>query len=625
MTAWPSLLTAALLCLAGGAAAQNLDLHGDPLPDGAVQRLGSLRLRAISPADICYLADGRAALALGQEIEIREMDSLTREGAWQLSDASLSRLALRPDGAALLVTDSAGWVHEWDVASHEVLRSFDTGQRGLTTAHYSPDATRVLTTGSRPCTIKEWDLATGTELVAIEGEMHSFHEAIYGPDGTTAIATGPNGSGDLLAHYDLSTGELLNTWLQNWYTHAKSIELSADGERLLVGSRTYGSEWRLEGYEELARFTGHSGGAVTSVAYCADPDQLLTGSRDGSIRRWDRHTPEVLLRWFVHDGHVTRLLVSPDGERVLSYGAQEVVETSLETGEEIVALPRHGGPVEAVAAFPQGARVVSGSRDETLRIWDAVSGETLAVLAGARLGAYAVAVSPDATRVAAGGKDGIVREWDAASGELLRELTGHFGYVRGLAYTPSGDHLLSSADDATVRVWGDGDEPERILRGHRGGVLALATSDDGTRVLTGGRDGTVRLFDLADGELLDTLMGHSSWVQSVRFLGEGATQALTGGSDGRILRWDLTSGAVTAEMAQGEAVHALAVRADADLACAAGPSGTVVVWDLADGSRLQDLAGHRTSVTGLALTGDGRHVVSASADTSLLVWVLPGR
>jgi len=174
-------------------------------------------------------------------------------------------------------------------------------------------------------------------------------------------------------------------------------------------------------------------------------------------------------------------------------------------------------------------------------------------------------------------------------------------------------------------VWGDGDEPERILRGHRGGVLALATSDDGTRVLTGGLDGTVRLFDLADGELLDTLMGHSSWVQSVRFLGEGATQALTGGSDGRILRWDLTSGAVTAEMAQGEAVHALAVRADADLACAAGPSGTVVVWDLADGSRLQDLAGHRTSVTGLALTGDGRHVVSASADTSLLVWVLPGR
>jgi len=147
----------------------------------------------------------------------------------------------------------------------------------------------------------------------------------------------------------------------------------------------------------------------------------------------------------------------------------------------------------------------------------------------------------------------------------------------------------------------------------------------GARVLTGGRDGTVRLFDLAGGELLETLMGHSSWVQAVRFLGDGPTEALTAGSDGRILRWDLASGAVTAEMEQGEAVRALAVSADAGLACAAGSSGTVVIWDLADGSRLQDLTGHRASVTGLAITGDGRHVVSASADTSLLVWALPGR
>ncbi|MGD9497507.1 MAG: WD40 repeat domain-containing protein [Armatimonadota bacterium] len=625
MTLRPPVLVAAVLCITGTAAAQSLDALGDPLPEGAVQRLGSLRLRSIAPADICYLADGRAALALGREIEIWDLSSLTREGAWTVSESSLVRLSLRPDGGALLVTDGAGWVHEWDVANHDVLRSFDTGQRGLTTAHYSPDGTRALTTGSQPCTIKEWDLATGEELIAIEGEMHSFHEAIYGPAGTSAIATGPNGSDEVLAHYDLRTGELMGTWLKDYYTHAKSIALSADGERLLVGSRTRATEWRLEGYELLRTFTGHSGGAVTSVAYCANPDELLTGSRDGSIRRWNRHSGEVLLRWFVHDGHVTRLLLSPDGERVLSYGAGAVVETSVQTGEQTVTLPRHGGPVEAVAAFPEGSRVVSGSRDETLRIWDALSGETLAVLGGARMGAYAVAISPDGARVAAGGKDSVVREWELASGELLRELPGHFGYVRALAYTPAGDHLLSSADDATVRVWGAGEEPERILRGHRGGVLALAISADGSRVLTGGRDGTVRLFDLSSGELLGTFMGHRSWVQAVRFLGEGATEALTGSADGRILRWDLATGEVLAEMVQGEAVRTFVVSADADLICAAGTSGRVVVWDLADGSRVRELTGHRAAVTGLALTGDGRHVVSASADTTLLVWALPAR
>ncbi|MFN7171115.1 MAG: WD40 repeat domain-containing protein, partial [Candidatus Omnitrophota bacterium] len=85
-----------------------------------------------------------------------------------------------------------------------------------------------------------------------------------------------------------------------------------------------GTEWELATYKCLKTFTGHHGGAVTSVAYCKEPEQLLTGSRDGSIRRWNRLEGKALLRWCPHNGAVTHLAVSPDGRWVLSYASRHL-------------------------------------------------------------------------------------------------------------------------------------------------------------------------------------------------------------------------------------------------------------------------------------------------------------
>jgi len=611
-----ALATMALACAAE-------DILGDPLPEGAVQRLGTLRMRYPGGiGDLCYLPDGRGAIAVGNRMEIWDLEVGRLEGGAQVCEHGIRGVEPRRDGSVLLVADADGNVHEWDLARGELLRSWPTGQAGLVAAHYSPDEQRVLTTGSRPPTLKEWELGTGEELVAIEGEMHYFREGIYGPGGRTALVDGRAGSGPILAHYDLRTGELLNAWLKDYYAHGRSMELSAgDGERLLVGSRHSAQEWLLDGYEMLGKFSGHHGHAVTAVAYCADPDELLTGSRDGSIRRWNRHEQKVLLRWVPHDSHVTRIEVSPDGEWVLSYGGRLVAETSVEDGTPRVVWERHDGPVQAVAALPVGHVAVSGATDGSLRAWDIDSGECLGTIAGARLGAYAVAVSPDGDRVAAGCKDGVVREFDLSDGSLIRELTGHRGYVRAVAYTPKGSHLLSSAGDGTLRAWGrERDEPVHVLHEHRGGVLAIAVSPDGEFALSGGRDGTVRYWDLRRGTLLRTMAGHRGWVEAVAFAGAG--RALSGARDERILAWDLSTGEATAEMSPGRAVYALACTADGGRAYAGG-GGAITGWDLATGEQIAELSGHGSAVHGLALTADGSRLISASADTTLLVWELP--
>lgn len=602
-----------IVLLASLAAAE--DRYGDPLPEGALQRLGTLAMRYPGGiSDLCYLPDGRGAIALGGRVEIWDLAEGQIERVDEVSSASIRSIEPNADGSALLVADSAGEVHVWDMQAREVTSTIDTGQSGLSSAYYSPDETRALTAGTSPPTIAEWDLAAGEKLVAIEGQMHSFRQAIYGPEGRTAFADGSAGSGPILAHYDLGSGELLHTWHKDYYSHSRSIELSPDGERLLAGTRHSAQEWDVETYEMLGKFSGHHGHAVTSVAYCANPDELLTGSRDGSIRRWDRHEAKVLLRWWPHEGHVTRIEVSPDGKWALSYGAGLVDERSIEDGTPRIVWERHNGAIPAVAAVPGADRVVSGSTDETLRVWDPATGESVLTIGGANLGAYALDVSPDGERVAAGCKDGIVREFSLLDGSLGRELIGHRGYVRAVTYTPGGSHLLSSAGDGSIRAWGDGEEPVHVLDEHRGGVLAIDVSPDGNYAVSGGRDGTVRYWSLSGGGLLRTMTGHRRWVHAARFIDDAL--AVTADGYGAVIVWDLQTGEVVREMKHGSGVSALAVH---EGRIYAGGGRQVVCWDAATGEQLATYQGHADTIMAMTVLGDGR-IVTASEDTTLLVW-----
>ncbi len=634
-----SLTTLFLLLAATIWPQQAHDRLGDPLPAGAVQRLGTTRMKGNYSAH-AYLPDGRGLLAIGANLEIWDLARGERLESLPLAHSSIKSLRVSKDGSRLLFRD-LGDVVEWSLEQRRELHRFPANQPGFTrpTGHssssveYSPDETRVLTTGGLPPSLKEFDLASGRELLSIDGkdaltgergQASFFTHGIYAPDGKTAFVVG--GYDYCAAHFDLATGRQLHRFLTGH--HSYHICFSSDGERILVGSRSYASEWQIDGYKQLQRYKGGAPG----VAYCHDPDQILTGTRNGEIRRWDRKTGEVLMQWqrYYLPGEtarfVTRLRVSPDGKYVLAYGRGMVTESDLATGEPRATWATHATSVEAVALLPDGRRVVSGSSDGTIRLWDAITGEALRTIQSPEPGsifAYvAVCASPDGDTIASGDYNGIIREFSLTDGSLIRKLEGHSGYIRALHYTADGRRLISSADDGSARVWAAGSaEPVAVLQGHRGGVLAVAWSPDGTQVATAGRDETVRLWDLAKAEQLRKLEGHRSWVCGVGFA--DATTLVSAGADQRIIRWDVNSGEILSEMDQGARVQSLVVAADGTRAYAAGSDGVIVGWDLAGGERVGTWSGHRGAVTALALSPDGSMLVSASLDSTLLVWELP--
>jgi WD40 repeat protein len=106
-----------------------------------------------------------------------------------------------------------------------------------------------------------------------------------------------------------------------------------------------------------------------------------------------------------------------------------------------------------VAWSPDGGHIVSGSWDNTVRVWDGQSGQQQLCLQGHKSWVQSVACSPDGERIVSGSWDKTVRVWDAASGKQLLCLEGHQDSVENVAYSPDGWRIVSRASDKTVRVW----------------------------------------------------------------------------------------------------------------------------------------------------------------------------
>jgi glucose repression regulatory protein TUP1 len=164
--------------------------------------------------------------------------------------------------------------------------------------------------------------------------------------------------------------------------------------------------------------------------------------------------------------------------------------------------------------------LVSGSGDQTVRIWNWTHGRALHVLRTNDLddhrqkdtGMTSVALSPDGSLVAAGSLDKVVRIWDVATGRLVDRLEGHKDSAYSVAFTPDGKTLVSGSLDKTVRLWplGGGKASSQVLSGHKDYVLSVDTTPDGKWIVSGSKDRGVQFWDIRTGSTQFMLQGHKN-------------------------------------------------------------------------------------------------------------------
>jgi dipeptidyl aminopeptidase/acylaminoacyl peptidase len=169
--------------------------------------------------------------------------------------------------------------------------------------------------------------------------------------------------------------------------------------------------------------------------------------------------------------------------------------------------------------------------------WDATSGEEARAFKGHSRTVRSVAFSPDGARLVSASEDQSVRLWDVESGEELRTLLGHSGQVVSVAFSSDGARIASASEDRTVKLWdAETGQELRSFHGHTGSVLSVDFSPDGTRLASTGRDRTVKLWEIALGRELRTLRGHTGPVWSAAFSPDGSRLATA--SEDRTLLWD---------------------------------------------------------------------------------------
>jgi serine/threonine protein kinase/WD40 repeat protein len=401
-------------------------------------------------------------------------------------------------------------------------------------------------------------------------------------------ASGPNGPVDLRLAVptgeppELSTADMPQgaSAIPHWRAQSPTSATSRRRVVLLIGAALLASIAGLfvalrPGPEETVQADGQS--EKPAVAPDGQPEKLVVAPKRaalpaGEVAALAGHTDTI---WSV--------ALSPDGTRALSGSEDNTIRLwDLTKHEELRTIKGHRGVINAVAFLPDGHRAVSGSDDKTLRLWNLDTGDDIWRVEGKTGVVQAVSILPGGDSALTADGDRLLRSWRLKDGQELRRYEGHKGLARCVIALADGRHAVSAGDDRVIRHWDlQAGAQDGELSGHGDAVIGLAVSGDGKRLVSSSFDKTVRVWDLPERKELRRLQGHEGIVNAVDLSADGRW-ALTGGDDGTVRLWHVESGKQIHSLSgHTGAVKAVALAPDARQAVSGGNDGKLRLWRLA--------------------------------------------
>ena len=431
--------------------------------------------------------------------------------------------------------------------------------------------------------------------------------------------------------------------------------------------------------ERKVEWKAHEGG-VNCFAVTTDERLLVSGSFDKTAKVWDMTNDFARVAVFEIRCDVWCIDVTPDNQRCVvgdEYGAVSVWE--LESGRCVVPeLGKHERRVTSVAVSPNGQLVASGDCSGVIKLWamsdDADTGDhgiessdvsLDATLEGHTFSIGTLCFTKDGRKLVSGSDDKTVRLWDVGTGSQIGEaFCGHTDWVKSVSFSDDEHEIFSAGRDGAMCVWRmDGNlerrvqfaeegvwvEEAKIISGgeklvwsdwnwvqvadvrselsatacsnrHNRKVFTICVTPNGARVISGSRDGRMMVWDTATGlQVRTTIEGHESTVTDVAVTPDGQ-RFVSVSEDWTVRVWDLETHEQLAVLeGRYDPVTCVEISLDGKTAITGSYDGTVVMWDLddCDGSH-KVLEGHSGPVELLYLARDGQHFVSLSPNDAIL-------
>jgi len=645
------------------AAEPRLDGLGDPLPPGAVGRLGTVRFRAGPEVKaLLFAPDGRTLVSGSTDGSIRFWDPKTGKVLRRFTghQHGITCLALSSDGKTLASASHDQTARLWDVASGRQLGKVTTNKGWITAVAFSSDG-KTLACANTGNTVGLYDAASGEPVRTLEGRGIWGTAVVFSKDGKTVVSSTKD---YMIRCWDAASGEE-RTQFEEKSIVAYALALSPDGTTLAAAGSNYVVHlWNMETGKDRGKLEGHEA-SVYAVSYAADGRTLVSADCTGKVRVWDAATGKTHRTIPAEEeGGVPVVALSPDGKTIASAGKSQAIHLSdVATGQEAgVRRDAHGNVVFGLAFRPDGRELISNSRDGTLRVWNTATGQQRLILRGHRHPPFTMAISPDGKTLGTVSEDRTIRAWSLSDGsarefqalnttevidllftadsELLawvegpanRNVRNRLNILDGgnhhdmdLCYVASGKsrqrfHIDASAFQNQIGAR-DRFEVFRDWPGHLDRINTAALSRSGTLVATGGNDKNIILWDAARGKLLQKMIGHQGAITSLAFSADDRWLVSTA-TDNTIRLWEVATRRPIAVIPP--------LQADAR-AAALAPDGRTLAWagtsdnrirlrDLVHDRELPSLDGHEEPITVLAFSPDGRRLASGSVDTTVLLW-----
>eukprot|EP01041_Mallomonas_annulata_P004733 gene4733-9401_t len=537
-------------------------------------------------------------------------------------------------GTLLAAAYQDGCVRIWNTLTkicEHVLEGNGAGIANSVTFLHEYDSRVVV--GYSDMTITIWDILSGlciSTLTLVDEECVGMAWPVCSSDGKqAAIIT----SESVVKVWDISPSShptviITITAHSEWVT---AVAFSPDGYKLVTGSwdRT-AMLWDLRDGSCIGILEGHTSSVCTVCFHPVHGRTVATGSWDRTVRIWDVLKVCCIA---IIDGSMDWVLVvrySSDGSQLVSGcwdGSIQVSEipeytSSSSSSSLLIESNDHNDVISSACISCDGGTIISGSKDRSIKIWDAYDGICLGTLMGHAANVTAVGIRVNGTQIVSGSDDKTIKVWDTEKCTCVANLEGHTAEVTAVGFSPGGTRIVSGSLDQTIIIW---DVPSQsylsTLTGHTAAVSSVSFSTAGQTVVSGSHDHTVKIWNVRQSICTATLTAHDDAVLAVAFDRDGDN--IVSASVDKTVKIQSIDGAYVLTMTGHESSVTSAIfSADSMMIISGSLDKTVRVWDAAAGTCVLVMRGHRGGVTAVGMNIDCDKIVSASYDKTVKVWEL---
>jgi WD40 repeat protein len=369
-----------------------------------------------------------------------------------------------------------------------------------------------------------------------------------------------------------------NTW--QWRDYLVDNPVSEEFGKILEGMVCESLKERWHSAREILNVLEPSSTSIPPQLQSEPPKQIF---RAGESFNWYCHCTIS-----GHNDRVRGLAFNNNGQLLVSCSWDNTVKLwNAFTGEALWSSKIDYSSLVAVVFSPDGKKIACSSNDNKIILLESNNGQRLGIFkghTGVFTGVNSLAFSPDGNLLASAGGDKTVKVWNIETGELIHNLIGHLKWVSSVAIAPEGNLLASASADKTIKIWQLRTGVElRTLKGHVGlfaGINEIAFSLDGKILASASDDYTVKLWNAISGKEIITYSGHTNFVRSVTLSPDG--RLVASGSDDK----------------------------------------TIKIWQINPSLETQTLtlAGHTALVGKVVFSPDGKTLATASDDKDIKIW-----